>query len=67
MDNSETRNMTNASFDGKGPTQVTVSQARRTFADLVSRAEFAGERIEITRRGRVVAVLTPPRQSAVAA
>ncbi len=37
--------------------QVPVTQARIQLAELVNRVAYAGERIELTRHGRVVAAL----------
>ena len=49
--------------------QVPIAQAKKSFADLIRRAE-AGEEIELTRYGRPVARLVasapiPPRRSLV--
>lgn len=47
----------------KAPTAertVTSREARRLFGDLLNRAEYAGERIVVTRRGRVVAAIIGP-------
>jgi antitoxin (DNA-binding transcriptional repressor) of toxin-antitoxin stability system len=40
-------------------TSVSVAEARRSIAELIRRAE-SGERVAITRRGRVVAEVGPP-------
>jgi len=37
--------------------QIPVTQARTQLADLVNRVAYAGERIELTRHGKVVAAL----------
>jgi len=37
--------------------QIPVTQARAELAELVNRVAYAGERIELTRHGKVVAVL----------
>jgi prevent-host-death family protein len=39
--------------------QVSVSQARDDFADLVNRAAYKEERVIITRRGRAIAAIVP--------
>jgi prevent-host-death family protein len=36
---------------------IPVTQARAELSDLVSRAAFGGERISLTRHGRVIAAL----------
>jgi prevent-host-death family protein len=41
------------------PARVTVSDARRTFADLVNRVAYGNERITIVRHGRAVAAIVP--------
>ena len=41
-------------------TQVPADEARRVLGDLLNRAGYGGERIEITRFGRVIAVLVSP-------
>ena len=41
-------------------TKMTATEASRNFSALLNRVS-AGERIEITRAGAVVAVLEPPR------
>ena len=38
---------------------VSASQARESFADLVNRAAYGGERIPIRRHGKTVAALVP--------
>lgn len=35
--------------------KVPTTHARRVFGDLVSRAEYAGKRTAVTKRGKVVA------------
>lgn len=37
--------------------QVPVTQARAQLSDLVNRVAYAGDRIELTRHGKVVAAL----------
>jgi len=37
--------------------QIPVTQARAELAELVNRVAYAGERIELTRHGKVVAAL----------
>ncbi|MFC9974515.1 type II toxin-antitoxin system Phd/YefM family antitoxin [Spirillospora sp. NPDC127200] len=34
-----------------------VTEARKEFADLVNRVAYAGERVALTRRGKVIAAL----------
>jgi prevent-host-death family protein len=41
------------------PKQVSIAQARNNFTKLIKRAE-RGEAIQLTRRGRTVAVLVAP-------
>lgn len=41
-------------------TQIPADEARRGLGELLNRAGYGGERIEITRFGRVVAVLVSP-------
>jgi prevent-host-death family protein len=36
---------------------VTVTQARAEFADLVNRVAYTGERVALTRRGKIMAAL----------
>ena len=43
--------------------RVGVAEAKARFSELLNRVE-AGERVEITRHGRTVAVLTPPPRTA---
>lgn len=40
-------------------TTCTASVARQTFHELVNRAAFAGERIAISKRGKVMAAIIP--------
>lgn len=37
--------------------EIPVTQARAELSDLVSRAAFGGERISLTRHGRVIAAI----------
>jgi prevent-host-death family protein len=39
---------------------LTMTELRRRFSEMVMRAG-TGERIAITRRGKLVAILTPPQ------
>ncbi len=39
---------------------IAVTEARDGLADLLNRVAFGGERIEIERHGKAVAVLVPP-------
>jgi prevent-host-death family protein len=41
------------------PKRYTTSTARAHFADIVSRAEYAGERTVVHRRNKPVAVVVP--------
>jgi prevent-host-death family protein len=36
---------------------MTVTQARAEFADLVNRVAYTGERVALTRRGKIMAAL----------
>jgi prevent-host-death family protein len=38
---------------------VSVSEARQDFAELVNRAAYRGERLRVSRHGRVVAAIVP--------
>jgi prevent-host-death family protein len=40
--------------------KVTITEVRRRFSELIKRAN-SGERIGITRRGKLVEVLAPPQ------
>ncbi len=40
-----------------GAPEMAVHEARAGFADMVNRAAYRGERIALTRRGKVVAAL----------
>ena len=40
--------------------KLTITELRRKFSELVKRAD-GGERIAITRRGKLVAILAPPQ------
>jgi prevent-host-death family protein len=40
--------------------KMTITEVRRRFSELVKRAN-GGERIGITRRGRLIAFLAPPQ------
>jgi prevent-host-death family protein len=37
--------------------RVSVSDARETFAELVNRAAYKGERVRVARRGRAIAAI----------
>ena len=43
--------------------EVTTAEAKKRFSDLLRRAQ-AGEVISVTRYGKVVATINPPKQSA---
>jgi len=38
---------------------VTTTQARADLSTLINRVHFGGERIQLTRRGKVIAVVVP--------
>lgn len=38
---------------------ISVSEARRTFSDLLGRAQYAHETFRITRKGKPVAAIVP--------
>ena len=40
-------------------TTLTASVARQSFPELLNRAAYGGERIAISRRGKVLAVIVP--------
>jgi prevent-host-death family protein len=40
--------------------EVSIAEAKAKFSELVNRAAYGGERIVITKRGRPIAVLSPP-------
>ena len=42
------------------PDTMTVSQVRENLAEVTGRVQFAGERIEMQKHGKTVAVLVPP-------
>lgn len=41
--------------------EIGTEDARRTFADLIARVGFGGERIVITRFGKRIAAIVPTR------
>lgn len=41
-------------------TEVSVAEAKAKLSELLRRVEMNGERINVTRRGKVVATLSPP-------
>jgi prevent-host-death family protein len=45
--------------DEHAPGHVSVSEARRDFAELVNLAAYAGERVRVVRRGREIAAIVP--------
>jgi prevent-host-death family protein len=45
------------SEEARKTSTVTASEARDSFADLVNRVEYGGERIVVTRHGRPIAAL----------
>jgi prevent-host-death family protein len=44
--------------------EVSVAEAKKHFSELLGRVAYAGERIVISKRGRPMAVLVPPVESA---
>ena len=40
-------------------TNISISEARDGFAELINRAAYARERVRVVRRGRVVAAVVP--------
>ena len=44
---------------------MTVSKAREDLADTVNRVAYAGERVRLTRRGKVVAAIIPAEDLAL--
>lgn len=40
--------------------EVSVAEAKARLSELLRRVELTGERISVTRRGKVVATLGPP-------
>jgi len=38
---------------------VSISEARDSFAELVNRAAYGGERVLLSRRGRAIAAIVP--------
>jgi prevent-host-death family protein len=47
------------STDEHAPGHIGVSQARESFAELVNRAAYGGERVLVSRRGRPIAAIVP--------
>jgi prevent-host-death family protein len=45
--------------DEHAPGHVGVSEARESFAELVNRAAYGGERVLVSRRGRPIAAIVP--------
>jgi len=41
------------------PRSITVSEARRTFADMVNRVAYGNERITVERHGRALVAIVP--------
>jgi len=44
--------------------EVSVAEAKRHFSELLGRVAYGGEHILISKRGRPMAVLVPPSNSA---
>jgi prevent-host-death family protein len=40
-------------------TRITATEAARNFSDILNRAQYKGERFEVTRGGTVVARIVP--------
>ncbi len=45
--------------------EISVTQARENFADLIGRVQYGGERVKIVRRGKVVAAIVSAEDLAV--
>lgn len=45
--------------DEHRPSHISVSEARETFAELVNRAAYGGERVLVARRGKPIAAIVP--------
>lgn len=45
--------------DEHARSHVGVSEARESFAELVNRAAYGGERVLVSRRGRPIAAIVP--------
>ncbi len=45
--------------------QISVTEARENFADLIGRVQYGGEQVKIIRRGKVVAALVSAEDLAV--
>lgn len=41
------------------PRKLAASEARRDWADTLNRVIYRGERVALTRRGKVVAMIVP--------
>jgi antitoxin (DNA-binding transcriptional repressor) of toxin-antitoxin stability system len=39
-------------------TRITATEAARNFSDILNRAQYKGEKFEVTRGGQVVATIT---------
>ncbi len=39
--------------------EVTIGEARANFADIINRVNYAGDRITLKRRGKLVAAIVP--------
>lgn len=52
--------------NGQRVTEVNSGEARRSFAEMLNRVLYAGERFAVKRNGQVVALLVPvePAQGA---
>ncbi len=44
-----------------GMTEITAKEARQKFSDVINRAEYGGERVAITRRGKRIVYVVPVR------
>jgi len=40
--------------------EISIAQAKAKLSELLRRVEMTGERINLTRRGKVIATLSPP-------
>lgn len=47
-------------------TEMSITEARERFADMVNTVTYAGDHVHLTRRGRRVAIVAPPEAIAQA-
>lgn len=48
-----------ASTHATQPTRITATQLARSLSDILNRVDYRGERFEIQRNGKTVAILQP--------